>query len=278
MPSCDRAGARTRARRRSRVQPDDVVLVRDAAHRRIAGVRWHRDIELHVSDVWLIASGPSDPRCSSSYVSDSRSSASSSSSRAVGTHVDAQHLRRRHRVDSECRPADRRADASRRAARRATRRTSRRMRVAIDRQIDLLAERRQALITAAVTGQLDIPEARVSRSARALEDAITGSPRRARRLPGLQVGHRAGVGRRLRPEARASTRSSCSPSSSETQADELGAPRRGPRRRRGASLAAGSASGSPSSSTSGARSMSCATASATTGRDPARVSSSPPTA
>lgn len=29
----------------------------------------------------------------------------------------------------------------------------------LDRQIDLLAERRQALITAAVTGQLDIPEA-----------------------------------------------------------------------------------------------------------------------
>ena len=31
--------------------------------------------------------------------------------------------------------------------------------VLTDQQIDLLQERRQALITAAVTGQLDIPEA-----------------------------------------------------------------------------------------------------------------------
>ena len=100
--------------------------------------------------------------------------------------------------------------------------------------------------------------------------------RRGWRIPRLQVGHEARVGRRLRPEpgprhgraVRLHRRDA---------ADGLEAPRRGPRRAARA-LRPSSPTGSPSSSTSGARSMSCATASTTTASRSGSRSSSPPTA
>ncbi len=75
------------------------------------------------------------------------------------------------------------------------------------RQIDLLREHRQALITAAVTGELDIAEAqREARDERAFEDAIEASLLE-------HGGYAKGESARDFDRGSASTRPSCSPSS-----------------------------------------------------------------
>ena len=100
--------------------------------------------------------------------------------------------------------------------------------------------------------------------------------RRGRRLPGLQVGHEARVGGRLRPKLGLDTAELLA-FIAETQPAAWKRLARGPRRRRTASSSS-SATASPSSSTSAARSMSSATASTTTGSRSGSRSSSPPTA
>ena len=116
-------------------------------------------------------------------------------------------LHARHRIDPHPAPAGRRPGS------RSWRTVWRRC-VAIDalvdaieRQIDLLREHRQALITAAVTGQLDVAKAaheagRDARSRTAIEAWLLD-----------QAATRSGDPRSVRPRARARSRPSCSRSS-----------------------------------------------------------------
>ena len=170
----------------------------------------------------------------------------------------SRHLRRSR---SACPPSEQR---DRRSARRRGQTTVDDALAASGRQIDLLHERRQALITAAVTGQLDDLRSRgmSSVSERLFEDAISGIARRRTAATGsasrddpsgrptsiatLGLDTRRAVRVHRGDTARRRGRSSSRPTA---------ATRR--------SLGRGSPTGSRSRSTSAARSTSSATASAT---------------